>query len=631
VARFLKKYLPLVSMACCGVAWTQNLASPPAPDDKYTLGVDSQAQPEVPKGKIFQFTFEHSKIFPGTRRTIKVYVPAQYTADKPACVYIGLDYLDDTVPIVFDNLIHKHDMPVTIAIGLAPGMADPESSLASPRFNRSFEFDSLSDNLARFLIEELLPEVQRRETPDRLPIRLSADPNDRAVGGVSTGGIGAFTLAWERPDSFRRVFTAIGTFVGMRGGDRYPVLVRKTEPKPIRIYMQDGSNDEWMGGPEVGDWWMSNQTMQRALDFAGYQVEHVWGEGTHNRKHAVVLFPDAMRWLWKDWPQPVVAGESQNTFLKDILLAGETWELVRKADRPATGVLAADHEGRVVFQDMTGKSWRITDDGELKQYSVIGESYTGMAFGPDGRVYVADAAKSKVLAYTAEGKSSVIATGIRAANLVVNHSGALYATEPAFGDGSAGKVWLIGPNGKTLLDDNLNYPSGIALSPDGLWLAVAESRAHWGFSYRVQRDGTVKDKQQFYWFHEPDDAADSGAGAWVMDRAGRLYSATRMGVQVFDRNGRVRAILPVPGGAVTGLSFGGAAFDTLYVSCADHKVYRRTLRVPGAPPWAIPFQLPRSEAASSFPALRQIFGEVLFTAGLEGYSQIARMDERFAN
>ena len=294
------------------------------------------SQSGVPKGEIFEFIVDHSQIYPGTSRKITVYVPAEYKADKPACVYVGLDGLGFDVSTVFDNLIYKHEMPVTIAIGVAPGavvsgsrQSDVVTNRAEgagnedpdPRFNRSFEFDSLSVNLARFILEEILPEVERRKTAGGLPIRLSKDPNDRAAGGASTGGIGAFTLAWEQPYAFRRVFTAIGTFVGMRGGDRYAVLIRKTEAKPIRIFMQDGSSDEWMRGPEMGDWWMSNQTIERALEFAGYQVKYVWGNGTHNGAHAEAVFPDAMRWLWKDWPQAVAPGESQNTFLHAILSA----------------------------------------------------------------------------------------------------------------------------------------------------------------------------------------------------------------------------------------------------------------------------------------------------------------------
>jgi gluconolactonase len=491
------------------------------PSSPYVPGPDSKRQPGVPQGRVFEFTLDHSQIFPGTRRTITVYVPAQYTAQDPACVYVGLDALSFEAPIVFDNLIHRHEMPITIAIGVASGTVDSADPPQDPRFNRSFEFDAVNDQLAHFILDEVLPEVERHPTPDGLPIRLSRNPNDRAAGGASTGGIGAFTLAWEHPEAFRRVFTAIGTFVGMRGGDRYAVLVRKTEPKPIRIFMQDGSRDEWQGGPEVGDWWMSNQTLERALEFAGYAVEHVWGEGTHNIAHPTAVFPDAMRWLWKDWPKPVSPGESQNTFLKDILVPGESWKPV--------------------------------PDAETTTYQFPKTARGYRALSPESREYSTDTA--------------------------------------------AGQVWLTPKRGKkVLLDSGLKGPTGVAVSPDGLWLAVAESRGHFGYSYRIARDGGVSDKQRFYWFHVPDAADDSGAGAWVMDRDGRLYAATRMGIQVFDHNGRVRALLPLPEGAATSLAFGGADEMTLFVGTADHHIYRRRMKVPGVRPGSAALRVPNWEA-----------------------------------
>jgi sugar lactone lactonase YvrE len=492
---------------------------------------------------------------------------------------------------VFDNLIYKHQMPVTIAVGVAPGVVDSAEAPEDPRFNRSFEFDALNGDLGRFLLQEVLPEVERHTTPDGLPIRLSNDPNDRAAGGASTGGIAAFTLAWERPDAFRRVFTSIGTFVGMRGGDHYAVLVRKTEPKPIRIFMQDGSHDElttFLG--EAGSWWMSNQTMERALQFAGYQVEHVWGEGTHDVHHATMVFPDALRFLWKDWPTPITAGESQNVFLRAILLPAENWQRV-SGSYQSDGVMAADLHGSIVFHDGAGgKTRELLADGRLEDYRAKFASNAGFAFGPDGGVYLAQGNKIRV--HGTGDHVSTLAKGIQGQHLLVTHDGKVYMTESGSG-GTAGKVWLIQRDGqKLLLDAGLSSPAGIALSPDGLWLAVAENKSHWGYSYRVLPDGSVDDKQRFYWFHVPDSADDSGAGSLAMDREGRMYAATRMGVQVFDRNGRSRAILPLPGGEVTGLAFGGANFETLYVSCADHKLYRRRLKTPGAPPWASPIKLP---------------------------------------
>ena len=297
---------------------------PPASDD-YSLPTDAKPIAGVAQGTTFKFELTDSKIFPDTTRTITVYVPAEYQGDKPACVYVGLDGLGFNAATVFDNLIGQHAMPITIAIGVSPGVVASASPPDSPRFDRSFEFDSRSDQLARFLLEEVIPAVERHTAAQGRAIRLSTDPNDRAIGGGSTGAIAAFTVAWERPDAFRRVFSAIGTYVGMRGGEQYYVLVRKTDPKPLRIFMQDGVHDEWPGGPEMGDWWMSNQTMNRALEFAGYDVRHTWGAGTHNGNQAASLFPDAMRWLWRDWPAPIRAGEPGNPVLKTILQPGEDW------------------------------------------------------------------------------------------------------------------------------------------------------------------------------------------------------------------------------------------------------------------------------------------------------------------
>jgi sugar lactone lactonase YvrE/enterochelin esterase-like enzyme len=562
----------------------------PSPDDQYKFGPDSLPQAGVPKGKIFEFTLDRSMIFPGTSRKITVYVPSEYSTAQPACVYVALDDLNFAVPNVFDNLIFKHELPITIAIGIAPGKVASSDASQNPRFNRSFEFDGLNDNLARFLIDEVFPEVEKHKTPDGLPIILSTNPNDRAAGGLSTAGIAAFTLAWENPEAFRRVYTAVGTFVGMRGGDRYPVLVRKTEPKPIRLFMVDGSNDEWMGGPELGDRWMSNQTLERALEFAGYQVNHAWGEETHDGRHATAIFPDAMRWLWKDWPQPVSAGQSQNLFLQAILETGRDWQVVT-GEYESDDNVASDPSGAIFFRDLaSGRTRKLLENGKLSENATITCGYSTLAFDSDGRFYLSGA--GKIVVSNDDGKLFDIAADIDAQQLVVSHDRRIYATESGSEEAS-GKVWMIQPDGhKTLIDSGLNHPSGIALSPDGLWLAVAENKTHWGYSYRVESDGTVQDKQRFYWLHAPDTAADSGVTTWAMDREGRLYAATPMGVQVLDRNGRVRAILPLPAGQVIGLAFGEANFDTLYVSCADHKLYYRKLKVSGAPSWIRPVTLP---------------------------------------
>ncbi|MGV3602942.1 MAG: alpha/beta hydrolase-fold protein [Dyadobacter fermentans] len=300
-----------------------------APEESYPTDPASEEHADVPKGEVLKFVFDQSKIFPGTWREYWVYVPAQYKPDAPACVYVNQDGIQWKAPTVFDNLIHQKEMPVTIGVFVMHGRvkaANPDA--ANDRFNRSFEYDGLGDAYARFILEEILPEVEKQKTSDGRPIRLSKNGNDRAIGGSSSGAVCASTAAWERPDAFSRVFSAIGTYVGLRGADRYPTLVRKVEPKPIRIYMQDGANDLNI---YAGDWWMANQTMLRALTFAGYEVMHKWGDGGHNGKHGTALFPEAMRYLWKGWPEKVKTGESENATLAALLISGEGWKETKDA------------------------------------------------------------------------------------------------------------------------------------------------------------------------------------------------------------------------------------------------------------------------------------------------------------
>ncbi|HEX6985782.1 MAG TPA: alpha/beta hydrolase-fold protein, partial [Planctomycetaceae bacterium] len=215
-------FRPLVVWLALGLTASTAVAA-----DDYQPGPDSKPQPGVPKGEILKFTFEGSKIFPGTTRDVWVYVPARYRPETPACLYVNQDGIQYEAPTVFDNLIHKGEMPVTVGVFVMHGRvkaADADAAL--DRFNRSYEYDGLGDGYARFLLEELLPEVETKTTSDGRPIRLSKDPNDRAIGGSSSGAVCAFTVAWERPDAFRRVFSAIGTYVGLRGADRYHTLVR---------------------------------------------------------------------------------------------------------------------------------------------------------------------------------------------------------------------------------------------------------------------------------------------------------------------------------------------------------------------------------------------------------------------
>ena len=555
--------------------------------EEYPLGPDSQPQPGVPKGTVLKFTLDHSKIFPGTVHTYWVYVPAEYAPDRPACVYVGQDGIGFNAPTVFDNLIYKKEMPVTVGVFITPGVvpaADTNTALA--RYNRSYEYDGLGDLYVRFLLSEVLPLVEQLTLPDGRAVHLSHRGNDRAIGGASSGAICAFTAAWERPDAFTRVFSAIGTYVDLRGGSRYSTLIRKYEPKPLRVFLQDGTNDNNKYG---GDWWMANQTMERALTFAGYEVKHVWGTDTHSGRHGTAIFPEAMRWLWQDWPQPVTGSPTKNDTLAAILIPGETWSLAGEGYRFTEGP-AANATGEVFFNDIPqSKTYRIGLDGKVTQFLANAKHGNGQTFGPDGRLYANANATRQVIAYETNGAATVIAEGIDGNDLVAAHNGNLYVTEPPAGTNIApSNVWLIRPTGeKVLVDRGIKYANGVTLSPDQSLLYVDDYRSHWVYSFVIKEDGTLTDKQRYYWLHEPDTEDDAGADGLRTDRDGRLYVATRLGIQVCDQAGRVQCILPTPNGRVANLVFGGEKFDTLFATCGD-KVYKRKLQVTGANGWARP-------------------------------------------
>jgi enterochelin esterase family protein len=273
--------------------------------DDYKLGPDSMEQPGVPQGKIEKFTWK-SEIFAGTVRDCWIYVPAQYNAKEPepACVMVfqdGFNYMNSDpkkgsaafrVPTVFDNLIHKKEMPITVGIFINPGMF-PGKEPKKGGSNRSVEYDTLSDKYACLLEDEILPEVGKK-------VKLRQDAAGRGIGGISSGGICAFTVAWERPDLFSKVLSHVGSFTNIRGGDRYPGMIRKTPNKPIRVFLQDGSADL---DNEHGNWWLGNLQMEASLKFKKYDYKTVWGDGGHNGKHGGAILPDSLRWLWRDTPK----------------------------------------------------------------------------------------------------------------------------------------------------------------------------------------------------------------------------------------------------------------------------------------------------------------------------------------
>lgn len=553
---------------------------------------DGKPDPNVPHGEFLHLSITDSTIYPGTENNIQVYVPAEYDPAKPACLLVKLDGLGAYEGTVLDNLIAKKDVPVIIGVGIGPGtiFKDPPGTpkRRAIRFNRSYEFDSVNDHFPDFVLNEVLPAVQKLTTHDGRAIHLSPDGNDHAATGASTGGIGSFTLAWRRPDQFRRIYDVIGTFISMRGGHEYPALIRKTDPRPIRIFLEDGSTDAW--NPLFGSWFDANVNMESALSFSGYDVAHAWGTHGHDGRPGAMIFPDVMRWLWRDYPTPIKAGISKNSTLQEITVPGEGWQKIPQEFQSAAG-LAANAKGEVYLSDAPAASiYRIDADDKPTAFLEHGPGVVSQAFGPDGTLYGIVPSGKKIIALDSQGTSRTVAEGIAGHGIVVTHDGTLYVSEPGEHNDMPSRIWQINPGGeKEVVDQGLSSASGVAFSPDGSLFFAAENSTKWVYSYVVKPDGSFADKEPFYWLHMTDIPNDSGAEDLAVDTHGNLYVATRMGIQVCDQNGRVRAILPLPTpcGPARSLCFGGDHFDILYVT-DGMQVFKRKLKVPGFAPWSAP-------------------------------------------
>jgi enterochelin esterase-like enzyme len=308
----MKQAIPALAIVVAAAA----LAQPPNPDIHYQLGPDSLPQDGVPKGEIRgPFTLP-SKAYPGTSHTYWVYVPAQYDPSTAASLMVfndGQAFMapegDARAQNVMDNLIYRREIPVMIGIFINPGRR-PDQPEPTPRdwgdrnTNRPTEYNTLDDKYARVIVDELLPVLNKE-------YKISEDPERHGIGGASSGAIAAFTVAWERPNQFRKVLSIVGSFTNLRGGHVYPEIVRKSEKKPIRIFLQDGRNDNRGQGrnggdyDETRDWFFQNVRLMKALTDKGYEVNYAWGMNRHGQKMGGAIMPEMMRWLWRDHPVSV--------------------------------------------------------------------------------------------------------------------------------------------------------------------------------------------------------------------------------------------------------------------------------------------------------------------------------------
>src|SRR5262245_38110889 len=484
------------------------------------LGPDSRTQAGVPHGTVSRHTLAPGKYFPGTPHVYQVYVPAQYDANRPLAFMIFLDgggYAGDNVrvPVVLDNLIARRDVPAMAAIFVDPGVMPALSDQAQNRYERIFEYDSLTQRFANFTIEDSDPEIAKIDN-------VSKDPNHHGIAGISTGGLGAFVAAWNRPDQFRRVITWVGSFGNFRGADRLPGLIRRTEPRPIRVFMQTGRQDLVNYS---GSWYLENPRMAAALEFAGNDVKIELGEDGHSNRHGASILPDTLRWLWRDYPKPIAAGEAAPGAGRGIFAQlVPRGELVAPPAPPGRGAAPAGRgnapRGAVyglIFRDrpwqQIGGTYKsvaspavnkdgdvfFADPGDNRIYkadaggtvTVFKENTRGaraLRAGADGRLYALQPAMKRIVSYGAAADETVVAQDIEANDLALTRSGAIY-----FVDTLRKSVGLIDSSGRRRIvytGGAIMKPSALALTPDQAMLFVADAMDRFQWSFQIAADGS---------------------------------------------------------------------------------------------------------------------------------------------
>jgi gluconolactonase len=583
----------------------------------YSLGPDSQPRAGVPTGTVTEHTLAPGKFFPGTPHHYQVYVPAQFDRARPIPFMIFLDgsgYAGNNVrvPVVLDNLIARHEAPAMAAIFIDPGVLPARTDQAQNRYERIFEYDSLTPRFADFLVEELIPEVGKT-------VNLSSDPNDRGIAGISTGGVGAFVAAWNRPDQFRRVVTWVGSFGNFRGADRLPGLIRRTEPRPIRVFMQTGRQDLVN---YAGSWYLENPRMAAALEFAGNDVRIELGEDGHSNRHGASMLPDTLRWLWRDYPKPIAAGDApqgggrgifaQLVPRRDVvtptpppargapppgrgtgprgavyglIYRDRRWEQVGDGYQYAAGP-AANQAGDVFFADpAANRIYRSDADRHVTLFRENTSGARALRFGADGRLHASQPPRRRIVSYGPAGDEKIVADRIDAADLAITKAGGIYFVDPA-----QKTVNYLDPAGQrrtVYQGSEIMKPTALALTPDQAMLLVGDGMDRYQWSFQIGADGILVNGEPFQRLEMPEEGLFSGVAGLATDTLGYMWATTAMGIQICEQPGRCTNILNKPrfdAAPIESLAFGGADRTWLYVTQGGRLFRRQTKRI-GAVAW----------------------------------------------
>ena len=532
-----------------------------------------------PAGTLRQFEFRGSQIYPGTVRDYWVYTPVGYEESDDPCLMVfndGHDYVRESghwrAPEVIDELLAAGEIPMCVAVFAKWGRIDPENEDQIMRMNRSFEYDSVGDRFVTFLEEELLPEVRKS-------YRFSNDGNDRAIIGSSTGGICAFNVVWERPDRFSRVFCTVGTFVGFRGGHELEFLIRKSEPKPIRVVLYDGRNDL---DNQVGNWWHSNQLIYTALKFHDYEVEVFWDDGEHGGKFCGKWLPDGLREIWRGWPESPKPGTlNEKNRAHEILLPGEGWKQVAETPEglcylstlQSGAIVGATKEGRI-FKFDGAFEWELLADMGMPIFCIDGIE--------DNRLSVLR--EDALLFVAGENGETVgeIILDLSMHDILPFKNGVFFAVD------TPGSLYRLDSSGaRERLE--LEFPSGshLARDPSDRFLAALSNDSRFGWSGILSEDQGVHHAQRFYHIHVPEYSDKSGLSEILFERKnGLLLAPTSLGIQVFGHQGRCDGIIDLPENSVVrAITFGLGNESNLY-ALTENGLFKRRTQTGGVHVWS---------------------------------------------
>lgn len=539
---------------------------------EYPVLEDSKVKEGVPQGEILGPFIHESDAFPETVREFFIYVPAQYKKETPAALMVSFDGYNMAInkwklPVVLDNLIDSKEVPITIGVFIEVGVQKSEIDGTYDRPIRSVEYDSRSPETATMVIDEILPKVKAQ-------YNISDNPNDNLIAGNSSGGNAAFSVAWERPDIFRRVFTGVGSYTSLRDGHEFLTLIRKTEHKPLRIYLQDGSNDL---NNFSGNWFLANNYMLSSLEWAGYEVNYTWGEDTHGYRHAGAIMPDILRWLWKDYPKPV-GKIDVNNHEKKILKEGETWYLVTNQIKGDVSI-TSNKLGELLFLDTSKKILnKLNSDGTIENLVSFDNDLKGLALSPNNEICSCNSSKKEVVSIYPENK--VIAKGFACDNLLITQKGIYFLNKET---NTFGFYNFKNESISTFI--TIKHPTGLSLSAEQSFLNITDGKSVHGFSVGLKPNGSPKVPLAFFHYTMPYGKTESGANGMAVDIENQTYTATSAGLQVSDQLGRTRIISPLPDRSIPiSICFGGENNNMLY-TISNTGIFSREMTQKGVFAW----------------------------------------------